>query len=274
MINCFETEVAKDVGVVAAVLYQNIQYWCEHNRANRIHYHDGHYWTFNSIEAFTELFPYLTKNQINLALKKLEDSGYIKTGNYNKSAYDRTKWYTDIKGGCGVLSKDSPISTKTEMENDKCENGSMPNPKPIPNINTNNNQITNLKENVKRKFDAIAFLDEVDFIRDNQDLKTAWIGFIEMRNANHRPIKTEHALKLLINDSWKYGHGDPQQMIAVINQSTAASYQGIFELKGNANNSHQIAPRTPAQPKKANDTMAVLDALYNEAKAKEMEAAK
>lgn len=272
MINSFDSEVAKDVGIIAAILYHNIKYWCEKNATNEVHYHDGHYWTYNSTKAFCSQFTYLSRDQINYALKKLEDAGYIATGNYNKASYDRTKWYCDLKSDSCVKPVDS-ISEYSEMDLVPIRNEIGDNPKPIPNINTNNNQITNLKENVKRKFDAIAFLDEVDFIRDNQDLKTAWIGFIEMRNANHKPIKTEHGLKLLINDSWKYGHGDPQQMIAVINQSTAASYQGIFELKGNANNSHQIAPRTPAQPKKVNDTMAVLDALYNEAKAREMEAA-
>lgn len=272
MINSFDTEVAKDVGINAAIIYFNIKFWCEHNRTNDANYYDGYYWTYNSTKAFCEQFPYMSKDQINYALKKLEDAKYIITGNYNKSTYDRTKWYADIRANDDGKSITS-ISYQSEMDCRDSQNGFGDNPKPIPNINTNNNQITNLKENVKRKFDAIAFLDEVDFIRDNQDLKTAWIGFIEMRNANHKPIKTEHGLKLLINDSWKYGHGDPQQMIAVINQSTAASYQGIFELKGNANNSHQIAPRTPAQPKKVNDTMAVLDALYNEAKAREMEAA-
>ena len=132
------------------------------------------------------------------------------------------------------------------------------------NIDDNIDENIDLKKNVKKKFDPIAFLDSVDFIRDNQELKTAWVGFIEMRNAIHKPIKTEHGLKLLINDAWKHGHGDPQTMIAVINQSTAASYQGIFALKTN-----QITPRTAAPVKKANDTMAILDALYAEALAEE-----
>lgn len=263
MINCFETEVAKDVGVVAAVLYHNIQYWCAHNRANRINEYDGYFWTFNSIEAFTELFPYLSKNQINLGLKKLEESGYIKTGNYNKSAYDRTKWYADIK--CGN-SEDLPISTKTEMESNENENGSTQNHKPIPNINTNNNQITNLKE-IKKKFDAIAFLDSVDCINEHPDLKAAFIGFIEMRKANHKPINTEHGLKLLINNAWKCGHGSIPDIIEVVNQSTANGYQGFWELK---NNNNQIAPRTAAKVSGSSGTNESALDFFNRIEAEEL----
>lgn len=90
----FDTDVAQLVGLNAAVLLENIAHWCEHNAANNTNLHDGHYWTYNSTKAFSELFPYMTVNVIRTALKKLKDNGLILTGNYNKSAYDRTMWYT------------------------------------------------------------------------------------------------------------------------------------------------------------------------------------
>lgn len=86
--------VAQLVGTNAAIILENIAYWCEHNAANNANLHDGHYWTYNSIKAFGELFPYMTINVIRTALKKLKDNGLILTGNFNKSAYDRTMWYT------------------------------------------------------------------------------------------------------------------------------------------------------------------------------------
>lgn len=95
MSHSFDVEVAKNVGVNAAVLYQNIQFWCAKNKANETHFHDGYYWTYNSKKAFAELFPYMTERQIDYALNKLVDSGYIIKGNYNKSPYDKTLWYAD-----------------------------------------------------------------------------------------------------------------------------------------------------------------------------------
>lgn len=86
--------VAQLVGANAALILENIAYWCEHNAANNANLHNGRYWTYNSTKAFGELFPYMTINVIRASLKKLKDNGLILTGNYNKSAYDRTMWYT------------------------------------------------------------------------------------------------------------------------------------------------------------------------------------
>lgn len=86
--------VAQLVGANAALILENIAYWCEHNAANNTNLHDGHYWTYNSTKAFTELFPYMTVNVIRTAIKKLKEADLLLTGNYNKSAYDRTMWYT------------------------------------------------------------------------------------------------------------------------------------------------------------------------------------
>ena len=89
----FDPQIAKQVGVNAAVIYQNIIWWCAKNAANRKHEHDGRFWTYNSVKAWNELFPYMTAKQIRSALDRLECDGFILSGNFNTSAYDRTKWY-------------------------------------------------------------------------------------------------------------------------------------------------------------------------------------
>lgn len=89
-----DINIAQLVGANAALILENLAYWCEHNAANNANLHDGHYWTYNSTKAFAELFPYMTVNVIRIAIKKLKDADLILTGNYNKSAYDRTMWYT------------------------------------------------------------------------------------------------------------------------------------------------------------------------------------
>ena len=89
----FDPEIAKKVGVNAAVIYQNIVWWTQKNIANNKHYHDGRHWTYNSIKAFDALFPYLSSKQIRTALDKLEDAELILSGVFNRAGYDRTKWY-------------------------------------------------------------------------------------------------------------------------------------------------------------------------------------
>ena len=73
----FDPDIAARVGCNAAVIYQNLFYWAEKNAANDKHFYDGRWWTYNSISAFADLFPYLTGKQIRTALDKLEIDGLI-----------------------------------------------------------------------------------------------------------------------------------------------------------------------------------------------------
>ena len=120
----FDPAVAADVGCNAAVIYQNIKFWCAKNAANDKNRHEGNYYTYNSVSAFCELFQYLSAKQIRTALDKLEERGYIGSACLNKSAYDRTKWYCDLRN------VDLPIAA-----NEFAQEG-----EPIPDINTDHKQ--------------------------------------------------------------------------------------------------------------------------------------
>lgn len=132
----FDPNIAKKVGINAAVIYQNIVWWCEKNRANRHNEHDGRHWTYNSVKAWALLFPYLTPKQIRSALDKLETEGLILSGNYNASAYDRTKWYCpsaqiDLPSGANeVAPKGEPIPvSKPDHKPDDLFGAEAPKPK-------------------------------------------------------------------------------------------------------------------------------------------------
>ena len=124
----FDIQLAQEYGILEAVLLDNIQFWIKKNIANNQNYFDGSYWTYNSIHAFSELFPYASEKQIRTALKKLVDVGLIKTGNYNKSAYDRTLWYAFTEKGLSIL----PIG---QMEVSEKSNEIDQQGKPIPYTN-------------------------------------------------------------------------------------------------------------------------------------------
>lgn len=154
----FEPRVAEKVGVNAAVLFQNIVFWVQKNIANDRNFYDGRYWTYSSRESFRILFPYMGDKAIYNALKKLETEGLVVTGTYNKSAYDRTKWYSvteygfkligndcspfhEIRNGNGQVGNiDCAESTinraKGTIENGERHNQNLPKAQPIPYINT------------------------------------------------------------------------------------------------------------------------------------------
>ena len=133
MEHSFDIDVAVEYGINAAILLKNIYYWCEHHRANNKHFYEGFYWTFNSGKAFHDLFPYLSEKQIRSALKKLEDEGLIISGNFNKSSYDRTRWYAVTQKGTSILQKG-------KMEEHEVSNGSHEKVEPIPDIITDINK--------------------------------------------------------------------------------------------------------------------------------------
>lgn len=155
----FDTNVAKEVGVEEAVMLENIYYWILKNKANNKHFYDGNYWTYNTITAFEELFPFWSKKQITRILKKLEINNFIVTGNYNKVSYDRTKWYAltqkalcifpngemDLpkrENGFPQIGKSNCLNGEIELT--KQENRIDQKGKPIPNINTNINTNINV----------------------------------------------------------------------------------------------------------------------------------
>lgn len=78
-----EPEIAGRVCLNAAVIFQKITFWIEKNQANRRNLRDGRYWTYNSISAFGELFPYLSEKQIRTALEKLVSAELIIKGNFS-----------------------------------------------------------------------------------------------------------------------------------------------------------------------------------------------
>ena len=140
MAHQFEVDIAVEYGVNAAILFQNISFWCEKNKANGHNFFDGNYWTFNSRKAFTELFPYLSEHQIKIAIDKLVNDGLLVTGCYNKDQRDRSLWYAVTeKGWCKLHN--------CKMQTEKTSNARGKNVRPLPDINSDVNADINVSKN-------------------------------------------------------------------------------------------------------------------------------
>ena len=135
----FNTEIAKEVGVNAAVILENIAHWVFRNQVSNKNHFDGHYWTYNSNAAMAELFPYMNARQVRYALDALRKAGLILTGNYNKNRYDRTLWYT-VSDYCAEKYFSEIVHSP------KTTNGTGESVQPIPDINTNNKPDNNISQ--------------------------------------------------------------------------------------------------------------------------------
>jgi hypothetical protein len=202
----FDPEIAAKVGLNAAVIFQNILWWAEKNAANNKHFHDGLWWTYNSVSAFADLFPYLTGKQIRTALTKLEDDGLLVSGSFNKSAYDRTKWYAPT---CPIGKSDLP---KRSNEND--QKG-----EPIPDINTD------------IKPDDITPYSPPKSIIPYWMPMDAWEGWLEMRAKMKKPL-TERAMIRAINklEFMRQGGADVGE---ILDRSTMNGWTDLYEIKEN-----------------------------------------
>lgn len=154
----FDVELAQKYGVAEAILLNHFEYWIELNRANEKNFYDGRYWTFNSMKAFSKIFPYMTEKKIRNALKHLQDEGLIVTGNYNKLAYDRTLWYAFSDLAESIL-------PKGQMEDPEKANGYSQKVEPIP-----DNKPYNDTDRVALKRFTHPTVDEVAaYCRDRQN---------------------------------------------------------------------------------------------------------
>lgn len=103
MEHSFNTMAAQEVGLIPAVLLNHIYFWVTKNKADGCNCYDNQYWTRMSKKGFLQYFSYLTERQVEYALTKLRDGGYIAIGNYNKNSFDRSLWYTITESGYKLL---------------------------------------------------------------------------------------------------------------------------------------------------------------------------
>lgn len=139
----FNVELAMEVGIPKAILLENLAFWIEKNMTNEKHYHNGRYWTYNSARAFSKLFPYMNTKTIERQLISLERDGYIISDNYNKTTYDKTKWYALTEKLDKYFKK---ICQKNicRIDSSFCLNGKVLNEETIP----YNKQYNNIDNNI------------------------------------------------------------------------------------------------------------------------------
>ena len=274
----FNVELAKEYGILEAIILNNLQFWIEKNRANGTNFHDWHYWTYNSAKAFSELFPYASQKQIRKALQNLIGEGIIQTGNYNKNPYDRTLWYSFTEKG-------NSIFQTVNIDFPKRENGNDIEGQPIPNNKTDNKTDNKLKESKKEesnntqnqqveiseelkqmqkeieqlkaeneklktkkekpKKQTKSYDEQIAEYTENEELQNALKAFVQMRAFIKKPL-TEYGLKLLLNKLSKIGRTDAEK-IAIVNRSVEHNWQGFFEIK------EETSYQKSSQPEKKYD---------------------
>ena len=111
--HAFSIEHARLYGMREAVLIRNLHFWVSHNHANGTHQHDGRTWTYNSVRAFEDLFPYLTYKQIRTSLENAVD--VMKNQEANLKLATEVARVSKIKFQEGVGSNLEVITAETDL---------------------------------------------------------------------------------------------------------------------------------------------------------------
>lgn len=228
----FRIEDAIEYGVNEAILINNFRFWVAKNKANKKNFFDGRTWTYNSVEAFTVLFPFWTPHQIRHTIKSLKKQQVIITGNYSELKYDRTTWFA-FKDEEKLLKNNSPICEKSQFDLSKITNRIEKNHKPIP-----YNKPYNKPDNIILPFHSLKFSETWNEFKLQREMKRKKVSPIAERR--------------LLKDLSQY---DEQTAIAMIEQSITNDYQGIFPIK-----KHYASKKSSPTANDLNETLAILRA--------------
>lgn len=227
----FDESLAVKYGVNEAIMISNMQFWIQKNKANKTHFYDNHYWTYNSVNAFIELFPFWTEKQIRSILEKLQEKGVLIKGNYNKNKYDKTSWYAfaDEDLFLNNNTKSSEPSRKFDLPkqaNQFAQNGVHPFAqmgRPIPDINTDIN--TDNNTNKSTNIDLFGNETKSDKADKNKKIKLG-----EFKNVN---LTLEQIKKLI--DIYGFAFEDGVEILSANLEAKGDRYKNHYAVMGRHN---------------------------------------
>lgn len=227
MIHFFSDEVALEAGINGAIMLNHLHYWVKKNADNGMNYYDGYFWTYNSIAAYKKQFPFWSEKTIYRILRELEVNGYVKTGNYNQSAYDRTKWYALTEKSLKLLK-----STIGEEDKNSQDNATETTLTDCPNeiTQSDNVHLDKLYKSTLNKNKHKERHINKHSANCSPELAEALAAFEEHRKKLKKPM-TDYAKKLLRKKLQKLARTE-QEQIAILNQSIENGWQGVFPLGG------------------------------------------
>ena len=213
MNHSFDIEIAKEYGMLGAVLINHIWFWTEKNRANERNFHDGRYWIYNSAKAFSELFPYVSAWTINSTLNKLVEAGVLIKGNYNTTPMDRTLWFALSDKGLEFVKNPKCIFANPKMEICDSKNGNLQSQKCL-NTDINTDIKTDIKP-MERQFQTTAMQSAFD----------DWIQYKAERREGYKPTGLKALVTRLKKDIREKGEA---AVIEAIGYSMSQGWQGIY----------------------------------------------
>lgn len=232
----FNAELAARYGVDGAILLHSMAFWISKNRANGRHLHEGRYWTYNTLEALTKLFPFWTRRQLERIINKLREQGALLVGSFSEDKTDRTRWYSlsdDVLAAYGESAP--PISPNREMH--FTEPGQPYHETVKSNKGTVTYQLDTTPHSPPRKKGGDKELPEESaavlngYVTDHPALKEALKLFVDARmelpKAKHSPA----AYKALLSRLDRFSGGDDGLKLDMLSLAASSGWITVYEPK-------------------------------------------
>ena len=222
----FPPLIAEKYGVNAAIFLRDIYHWCSTNRDNEQHFHEGRWWTYQTIKGLCRRHTYWTKNQVEHIIKTCKEKGALLSSHFNEDQFDRTSWYSLTDEAWALFEGPSSISEFSEMDFGKEA------------VQNRKNQKCN-KDKYKTKNKTIPPIVPHEILRlcesyagGDDQLLDAILGLLENRAAaNKSPVKTARAMNGILNKLDKLSGGDRGMKLALLEKATVANWLTVFPLK-------------------------------------------
>lgn len=224
----FDVDDAVTYGVDAAILLSNLRFWVFANKAKERNFKDGRYWTYNSAEALTRLYPFWNRRKIARLLQKLEKDGAINSMQVSQGG-DQTKWYTIAQNSTSqhVDEQSGQDEQKPLDKNDQCslDNSDQPLDKNDQSLYIH---IENTVQKPNKGTSDFLEIDEMDGfkpeLRGNDAFCIMWSEWKEYRKAKGKPMSVQ-AQSRMRNKLNKF---TAQECIDAIDIAIQSDWTGIF----------------------------------------------
>ncbi|QDP64175.1 MAG: hypothetical protein Unbinned2250contig1000_34 [Prokaryotic dsDNA virus sp.] len=220
---CFSSEAAQTYGVDEAVMLHHLAFWVFRNKLNNVNLIDGHTWTWNSARAYSEIFPFWSKDQIRRILMSLEKKGAVISAIHNRAGWDRTKWYTVSEVVQKFYQFEKVQNASGETTKCKVKKRKMDVAKPRHQYQIETKDRDKIETQIVYPYDSDEFLNLWNMWKEDRKNR---------KIKKYTQVGEQTALKKLQDES----NDDESTAIKMIQNSIANGYQGIFPINNKGKN--------------------------------------
>lgn len=233
----FPPLIAEKYGVNAAIFLRDIYHWCETNQNNGENFHDGRWWTYQTIKGLCLRHTYWTRNQMEHIIRTCKEKGALLSGHFGENQFDRTCWYALTDEALALFG--APVSTSeiSEMDDQEITPSSLKNQKcNIDKYKTENKAYTPLPPAAKAAGKTSGPVDEAGEVLDGYagedgELRERLEEFREVRKRKRKPLQTRRAAAILTGRLDRLSGGDRRRKLELLDTAILHGWDSVYPMR-------------------------------------------